>query len=46
VYIREGKAYNPEQNELCFGFLMHTTSLRAKKEEFKMTVPMYINIGK
>ncbi len=46
VYLKEGKAYNPEQNDMCFGFLMKTSSLRAKKEPFEMIVPMFVNIGK
>ena len=46
VLIRAGHPYNPEKEEMCFGFIMKTQSLRAKKEPFEMSVPMFINIGK
>ena len=46
IMIKPGHSYNPEKEEMCFGFIMKTYSLRAKKEPFEMNVPMFINIGK
>ncbi len=46
LFLKEGIAYNPESSDLCFGFLLKTVSLRAKKEAFEMTVPIYINLGR
>jgi hypothetical protein len=37
---------NVDTTEFIFGFIMKTNSLRAKKEAFEMSVPMYVNIGK
>lgn len=39
-------AFDVDKQEVSFGFLMKTSSLRAKKEQFEMTVPMFINIGR
>ena len=38
--------FNPEAVDVCFGFVMKVNSLRAKKENFTMSVPMVINIGR
>ncbi len=46
VMIKPGHSYNPEKEEMCFGFIMKTQSQRAKKENFEMSVPIFINIGK
>jgi hypothetical protein len=46
IMIKSGHNYNPEKEEMCFGFIMKTNSLRSKKEPFEMSVPMFINIGK
>ena len=42
----EFSTFNPEKDEMCFAFVMKTSSQRAKKENFEMTVPIFINLGK
>lgn len=37
---------NLDNQDIFFGFIMKTNSLRAKKEPFQMSVPMFINIGR
>lgn len=38
--------FNVDTTDVSFGFIMKTSSLRAKIEPFEMSVPMFINIGR
>ena len=46
LLIKLPEQFNPEISDISFGFQMLTSSLRAKKEQFEMQVPMIINIGR
>jgi hypothetical protein len=37
---------NLDTQDIQFGFIMKTNSLRAKREPFEMSVPMFINVGR
>ena len=38
--------FNIDEKEAVLGFLMKVSTLRAKKEPFEITVPVFINLGK
>ena len=38
--------FNVDTTEPIIGFLMKISTLRAKKEPFELTVPVFINLGK
>ena len=46
VIPKPGNAFDVDKQDISFGFIMKTSSLRAKKEQFDMSVPMMINLGK
>jgi len=46
IIPKPGCAFDVDKQEFSFGFIMKTSSLRAKREQFEMSVPMMINIGR
>ena len=38
--------FDPEKQELCFGFQMQTNSMRFTTDAFSMVTPVVINCGK